>query len=141
MGWFAILCLGGLIVAVFATSPHLIWGGKRAAFAITLADYGVILHYPEGTQVARLWTNGGLLFDLYDTTRAAPFRRVLPTDYFIGDRTRLSALTREAFDDIMSEARTRGIVRPKKPERYLFSPTLSIPDSWSVSGKSSGTPG
>jgi hypothetical protein len=139
VGWAAIMIVLGFTLAIVAQSRYLLWQARRAATRLTIRADRVELAYPEGRTVRFLWSDPKARFMLYDGTEAPSYRKVVSTAYFLGDRQRLSAIPREAYDRILEEARRNGVVRSKSPERSILAPSLYMPVNWEISGRRSAT--
>lgn len=140
-GWSGLVIVLGFTAFILAQSRHSFWGSRRAATSVVVREDGIELVYPEGNMVRFAWTDSRPLFELDDVTGAPPYRKVLSTPYFLGERQRLSALSPEAYQMILNEARTRGVVEPVKPKRSWFYPGLAIPTAWAVAGKGNAPSG
>jgi hypothetical protein len=134
-GWLGLFAVWVVTGAILGRSRYLIWQARGAALSLLVSERGVELQYPEGRAVQFRWSDPKSRFMLYDATDAPSFRRVLSTNYFLGDHQRVSALSRPAYQKILEEANRRASVTAKPPERSILVPSLSIPVNWEVRGK------
>jgi hypothetical protein len=134
-GWLGLLAVWVVTGTILSQSRYLIWQARGAAVSLLVSEGGVELQYPEGRTVQFRWSDPNSRFMLYDATDAPSFRRVLSTNYFLGDHQRVSALPRPAYQKLLEEANRRAVVAAKTPKRSILVPSLYIPVNWEVRGK------
>jgi hypothetical protein len=131
-GWLGILIVFGAAGLIFSKSRHMFWGSRKAAVAVTVGADAIRIEYPEGTSVRMKWDDPGLNFELEDITDADPSRKVLSAQFFLTERQRTSALSPEAYTEILATARSRSRVSATTPRRSWMFPGVFIPTAWTV---------
>jgi hypothetical protein len=117
---FVIFVVGAVVIVAIAARGA---GYKRrGAERITVGRAGLTLHFPNGTTMHSNWSDPHLSFELRDLTRVSRSALSVETPYFILIGKSHSALSREAFEQVLTEVQARGLLdAPGVDPRWLRS--------------------
>lgn len=100
-----------------------IWRKRPGGEALMVNDQGLTLEVPDGPTVHVLWSDPRLQIELHDLSRVNPGVLSVSTPYFLKVEGVHSAISKQAYEAILDQVRSHGLVDRTGHASRWFSPS------------------